>query len=201
LVSRSALESLAAHAVSEISVFHAQFSLDLGMPTQLLRTRLSGSPEVIDGALEAASRDGRIVIRGGVAMLAGWSPKPTPHQAGLIETLVSRLEAAGAEPPGVEELSAGFEADPEPLLRYLERQGDVVQVEQNRYYSANQLKAVLARIRHSMTGGIELNPSQLREVLGLSRKYLIPLLEYCDRLGYTNRTVTGRVWRDGAKPL
>jgi selenocysteine-specific elongation factor len=201
VVSRAALESLAERAVSEVGEFHAQCSLDPGMPTQLLRTRLSGTPEVIDGALEAASRDGKIVIRGGVLALAGWAPKPTPQQATLMETLVSRLEEAGAEPPSVEELSAGFADDPEVLLRYLERQGDVVQVEQGRYYSTNQLKAVLARIRHSMTGGIELNPSQLREVLGLSRKYLIPLLEYCDRLGYTNRTGTGRVWREGAKPL
>jgi selenocysteine-specific elongation factor len=195
LVSRAALEVLASKAVAEVAAFHAQFSLDPGMPTQLLRTRLSGSHEVIDGALEAASRDGRIAIRGGAAALAGWIPNPTPQQASLMQTVVLRLEGAGAEPPSVDELFVGVAGDHGSILRYLERRGDIVQVEQNRYYSANQLKSVLTRLRDSLTAGIELSPSQLRESLGVSRKYLIPLLEYCDRLGYTNRTGTGRVWR------
>ena len=46
-----------------------------------------------------------------------------------------------------------------------------------------------------MEGENERNPSQLREALGLSRKYLIPLLEYCDRVGHTTRSGAGRVWR------
>jgi selenocysteine-specific elongation factor len=112
-----------------------------------------------------------------------------------MKTLVSQLEASGAEPPSIEELAKGLGSDPSAELRYLERRGDVVQVEQNRYYTASQLKLLLSRLREAMAGGTEINPSQLRETLGLSRKYLIPLLEYCDRVGHTSRTASGRVWR------
>ena len=195
LVSRAALENLSGRLVSEVASHHAQFPLDPGMPTQLLRTRISGSPVVVDAALADAAETGRIVIRGGVAALAGWSPTPNANQSQLLQTLVSQLEAAGAEPPSIEELSSGPLGDAGAALRYLERLGDVVQVEQNRYYAATQLKQLLTRLREAMAGGVELNPSQLRESLGLSRKYLIPLLEYCDRVGYTSRTGAGRVWR------
>jgi hypothetical protein len=44
-----------------------------------------------------------------------------------------------------------------------------------------------------MTESREYSPSELREVLGLSRKYLIPFLEFCDRKLVTERRATGRV--------
>jgi hypothetical protein len=44
-----------------------------------------------------------------------------------------------------------------------------------------------------MEAGREYSPSELRDVIGLSRKYLIPFLEYCDRRGITERRLAGRV--------
>jgi selenocysteine-specific elongation factor len=195
LVSRAVLGQLSERLVAEVKAHHALYPLDPGIPAQLLRTRVKAPAEIVDGALDAASADERIVTRAGLVTLSGWSPTPDSRQTAVLETLVSQLEASGSEPPSIEELSAGLGADPGPELRYLERRGDVVQVEQNRYYAATQLKLILGRLRQAMAGGEELNPSQLRETLGLSRKYLIPLLEYCDRVGYTSRTAAGRVWR------
>ena len=195
VVSRAVLDATANRLVAETEVYHAEHPLEPGVPTQLLRARLGGAAEVVDAALERAVASGRVASRGGLVAVAGWSPTPTAEQAVLLETLVSQLDAAGAEPPSIEELSAALAGDPTAALRFLERRGDVVQVEQNRYYAATQLKALLVRLRDAMAGGAEVNPSQLRETLGLSRKYLIPLLEYCDRVGYTSRSASGRVWR------
>ena len=36
-------------------------------------------------------------------------------------------------------------------------------------------------------------PSELKDVLGVSRKFLIPLLEFCDKTGVTERSGDGRV--------
>jgi len=44
-----------------------------------------------------------------------------------------------------------------------------------------------------MLPGREYSPAELRDVIGLSRKFLIPFLEYCDRHGVTERRPTGRV--------
>jgi hypothetical protein len=38
-------------------------------------------------------------------------------------------------------------------------------------------------------------PAELRDLLGISRKFLIPFLEYCDRTGVTDRTDVGRALR------
>jgi selenocysteine-specific elongation factor len=113
----------------------------------------------------------------------------------LIQTLVQRLDAGGAEPPSVDELAAEFGEAVGPILRFLARRSEVTQVEQNRYYADTQLRLLVERLRDAMPPGADVSPSELREALGLSRKFLIPFLEYCDRVGYTNRGTTGRVWR------
>ena len=70
-----------------------------------------------------------------------------------------------------------------------------MQVEPSRYFAASQLQALVNRLRSSMANGIERTPGELREALGLSRKFLIPFLEYSDRVGYTRRGSNGRVWQ------
>jgi selenocysteine-specific elongation factor len=108
---------------------------------------------------------------------------------------MSRLETAGASPPSVAELATEIGSEVVAELRFLERGGRVIQVEPDRYFTADQLKLVLEKIRGVMAGGAEKTPAELRESLDLSRKFLIPILEYCDRVGLTARGVNGRVWR------
>ncbi|HJS46641.1 MAG TPA: SelB C-terminal domain-containing protein, partial [Gemmatimonadales bacterium] len=58
------------------------------------------------------------------------------------------------------------------------------------------LGALAARRLHSilqeLAGEGEINPARLRERTGLSRKYLIPLLEWSDQQGWTVRRGEGR---------
>jgi hypothetical protein len=52
-------------------------------------------------------------------------------------------------------------------------------------------------LRAGMRVGQEYGPAELRAFVGVSRKYLIPLLEYYDRVGVTDRRGQGRVVRQG----
>jgi hypothetical protein len=47
----------------------------------------------------------------------------------------------------------------------------------------------------SLDPGRKYTPGELREVIGVSRKYLIPFLEFCDRKGITARADDGRFVR------
>ncbi len=195
VISAAALGRVRAALIGEVSAYHADHPLEPGMPAQLLRARLKAAASVVELALERAIEEGELGVSGGSASLPEWQPAPTVAQEGQLATILSALDGSGAEPPDTSELAAKIGADAEPLLRYLERRGEVVQVEQNRYYTTGNLKLVIDRLRQTMSGGQEMSPSELRDALGLSRKYLIPFLEYCDRVGYTNRNTTGRVWR------
>jgi selenocysteine-specific elongation factor len=49
------------------------------------------------------------------------------------------------------------------------------------------------QVRDLLADGAPAPPARFKETFGLSRKYLIPLLEYLDREGVTRRTTEGRV--------
>jgi selenocysteine-specific elongation factor len=109
--------------------------------------------------------------------------------------LVHDICAGSQEPPSVGELVSRYGSSVPALLRFLERQGRIVQVETDRYYDRSTLDALIARLRKELDPGQVYVPAQLRDVLGFSRKYLIPFLEFCDRNGITERQGEGRILR------
>jgi selenocysteine-specific elongation factor len=191
----AALAELETTLVDAVRDHHRANPLEAGAPLQLLRSRLRAPVELIDLAIERKIGDHTLQLVGTALGISGWSATPTQRQAELIQRLGSVLEEAGREPPSVEELSALIGTDAGPLIRFLERDGQIVQVERDRYYGSKHLRGLIDSLRTGMTPGKEYGPAELREILGFSRKYLIPFLEYCDRAGYTIRGSVGRVWR------
>ena len=77
-------------------------------------------------------------------------------------------------------------------LRVYNVLAQLVAVEPARYYLSATLTALLDRLRAGMPSGADYGPAELREVLGFSRKFLIPFLEFTDRAGHTVRDSAGR---------
>jgi selenocysteine-specific elongation factor len=178
-----------------VQSFHEEHALEPGIPAQTLRSQVtaSASDALFELALERLSHSGVVESSGNVLRAAGWSPRLTPPQAALRATLVRVLEGARSEPPSVSELVTRFGAAVPSLLRILEREGVVVLVESERYYAREVMNELVAALRRAMGDGREYSPAELRDVLGISRKYLIPFLEFCDRRGITARRSSGRV--------
>ena len=54
---------------------------------------------------------------------------------------------------------------------------------------------MVEKLRTSLEANRIYSPAELKEVLGVSRKYLIPFLEFCDGAGVTERSQAGRAVR------
>jgi selenocysteine-specific elongation factor len=93
----------------------------------------------------------------------------------------------------VSELVASFGEKVPALLRYLERTGELVKVSDDRYYSPEAVEMMVGKLRSTLEPIRIYTPAELREVLGVSRKYLIPFLEFCDAAGIMDRRAEGRV--------
>jgi selenocysteine-specific elongation factor len=79
------------------------------------------------------------------------------------------------------------------MVRYLERAGMLVRVSDDRYYSPAAVDEMVGKLRSTLEPKRTYSPAELRDVLGVSRKYLIPFLEFCDVAGVTDRRAEGRV--------
>jgi len=136
----------------------------------------------------------KLVNDGGLIRQPNFSAGLSATEDKLAKSVLIDLEAAGAEPPSVAELAPKHGQQVSNVLRFLERTGEVVQVEQGRYYTRGALQNLIDRLQSVMPEDREYTPAEIREALGTSRKFLIPLLEYADRKGLTIRGDTGRRW-------
>ena len=189
---RPVLAELRGRFLDLVDAHHAGHPLDPGAPLQALRARLPGGPELLEAVVSACLHSGAVSMDGGLVRRADWQPTLTPDQELVRSRLLHDLREAGREPPSVGELEARHGPVAGALLRLLERRREVVLVEADRYFHREVLEQLIEELRARMTGGRDYAPGDMRDLIGVSRKYLIPLLEYFDRTGVTERRIGGR---------
>jgi selenocysteine-specific elongation factor len=179
--------ALRARVTALVGEFHAAEPFQPGLSLETLRHTMR-APEPVSGAvLDGMIRRGELVLREGVIAEPGFVPT-TVGGAGMMEEVQRCVEEAALEAPTVEELEQRLGVKGLlQVLRLLAKDGRVVGVESNRYFSSISLNQFVRTIREVAANG-QITPRDLRERLGLSRKYLIPLLEWSDRSGLTRRT-------------
>ncbi len=195
LLGGDARAMLEVEALRLVERYHGEQPLEEGAPQQWLRSRLPAPDDVAAATLIGLEARGAIVASQGSVRLPGFGPHLSVAEESIRDRLLAALETAGTEPPAFDELAASLELAPSPLAavaRLLARDGTLVAVEPARYYRAATVDALVVRLREGMKPDVGYGPSELRELLGFSRKFLIPFLEYCDRVGVTRRDLEGK---------
>ncbi len=114
-------------------------------------------------------------------------PLPAAEQSAL-DRIVAHCEALGFRPPSQAEAAAELGIPPQKLADLVARAIDEARLEQvgDHVYGAAVIRRALVSIRDNcLAHGEVLDIPKLRDDLGTSRKYLIPLLEHVDALGLT----------------
>ena len=180
-------ETLRARLLASVEQAHREHPLDAGLSLQHARSALHAREELVELVVRDLVEAGRLQLRGGLISRAGWVGKPEGRDAAQAALLATVLLSAGANPPSVPELEVQFGRYVPALLRALEREGTVVAVASDRYFSRVALDELLERLRAGTSDDQERTASEVRVILGLTRKYLIPFLEHCDRTGLSVR--------------
>lgn len=150
---------------------------------------------LVDRALSQLSEAGRIVPEGPGVRLPDHRPSLDSRERELKRALLGRIAAGGAEPPTVDELAEGLPVERDllhDLLVLLEEEGRIVAVTPDLYLTDEVLAELESRARGVLERHGVASPTVFKESFGVTRKYLIPVLEYLDRKGVTRRTGEGR---------
>ncbi len=194
LFASTVVDEVIERILSVVQRHHAEHPLDAWIPRAVVRSAVVVDDNLAQLAIDRVVASGAVELEGGGVRRVGWRPTMSDELSQRRDRILETLRSSGAEPPSVSELRAEHGGnDPIPLLRTLEREGKVVQVEPDRFYAAAVVGELVGRLRSSMEPGRTYGPAELRELLGTSRKYLIPFLEYCDRQRVTERRQEGRV--------
>jgi len=201
LVARRALSAEVERLAGLVVSHHETHPLDPGLSLQALRAAVTvpvrggevGGP-VLDLLVEHGVKKQAFEVAGAVVRRPGWKATLQSHAGDSGERLTRRLAEARWQVPTVAELQQEFaDLAVPPLLAHLAREGGVEQVDQERYAAKPALEEFRQTLEATLRELGRATPAQLRDRTGLSRKYLIPLLEWADRRGITKRQGDARV--------
>jgi selenocysteine-specific elongation factor len=172
-----------------------------GMSKEELRTRLPEvEPQVFQAALDEVVALRKAEVEKDKVRLPGMRSGQDAKGEAVTARLLDYLQKAGYSPEGVKELAALL-SEPESLIRdVLERlvfEGKAVKVKSDLFYHPSVLEDLKQKVLVYLREHREMTPSDFKTTLSLSRKYMIPLLEYLDGIKVTIRVGDKRVLRNG----
>ncbi|KAB0671890.1 selenocysteine-specific translation elongation factor [Oryzomonas sagensis] len=199
-LSREAFAALKSGLLGEVTAFLAANPLREGMGKEELKTRLPkrSDQRFFTPLLSAMERDGTLLLERDIVKPVGRVVQSSPAGDSLAGKIATFLGEKGSEPPTIKEIMERFRCDEKGVrdnLALLIRKGEAVRISSDLFYAAPALDGLREKLVALLQAKGEITPPEYREQTGLSRKYLIPLLEYFDSEKLTIRVGDKRVLR------
>lgn len=123
----------------------------------------------------------------------------SPKQAEFLSRVRFELDRHDVSTPSPQEIATSLHVPVQAvdeILRLGLEAGQIVRVGDGIFYTTGGIEGIKARIRQ-ISGGKPFSAAQMRDALGTTRKYVIPLLEHLDSARFTLRVGDNRVVRSG----
>jgi selenocysteine-specific elongation factor len=201
-LSGEVFEGLQGRALALLASFHEREPLREGLSREELRQRLSAELDAraFGRVLQALVDSGRVELDKEVVRLKGRGRTLSLGDEAARTRLAAELSAAGLAPPTVNELAQKLQLTTprlQELLKVLVTQGAAVRVSEELCFDAAALAGLRERLVAHLREKKEITTQAFKEMVGQSRKFVIPLSEYFDREKVTLRVGEKRVLRRG----
>ena len=182
VISKSREREFAPKTRETLRNFHAEHPLAPGMPVDDLCAVLGIDRNIFGEISSGWARDGEIVREGNVVRLGAHGAGLTSEQRSLADRALGTLRTARASPPSLREVGLAPE-----VARAMERTGELVFLTPEIAYPADIWEDLQRSVVELIASHGPVTVSQVREAVGTSRKYAVPLLERFDASGVTRR--------------
>lgn len=189
VVHSASFEGSADSAQAILLDYHRTYPARVGMPREELRARLGSrwdqkSFQALLDILASSDKLQRIEDR---VTLAGHEATLLPAQQEVAKNILKALEEAGVNPPLEADLPGASDSDLPDILAFLVQQRQVVKVGDSLYFHHLAIESAVGLLREYFEEHPEITVSEFRDLIGSSRKYAVPLLEYMDTQSITRR--------------
>ena len=191
-VSRKALPAVADAVRDVLGRFHREQPLRAAMPREELKKRLSGrvADAVLGSSLVAMAEAGQVRLTAEAVSLATHVVTLAPKEEGTKTALLEAARAAGLQGVELKTFAEARSLDAkglESLARMLVEAGHLRRLGEGMLVHRDHLEDLARRVRERWPRGQVLDVLGFKEMTGLTRKHVIPLLEYLDRERVTRR--------------
>ncbi len=179
-----------------VEQFHQQNPLVAGISKEQLRETLDLPPELFRGVLDSLLRDKHLAVSGEQVHAAGKGVVLRDEEAEAKAQIERAFAEAGLKVPLLLEVLASLPVDKvraQKIVTLLLRDRVLVKLADGLVFHHSALEALRKQIAAQKAKTPKLNVSNFKDLLGVTRKYAIPLLEYLDRERVTRRVGDERV--------
>ena len=179
---------LKSKVTSALQLYHTQYPLRHGVPTQEIRSRLDLSQPVYQRALVKLVKEQVVVDERQSLRLPDHEITLTPKMEEEASAYLQSLQKDPYSPSSDLKVSS-------ELLSVLIDQGKVVRVTDGVIFDASAYREMTERIVQHLNDEGNITVAEARTMFDTSRKYILPLLEHMDQQQITRRTGDERVLR------
>ena len=192
------LADLRSELLDELARIHREERRARGASLEALRSSVADrwAGAAVDRELDRLEAAGEIEVDGPQVRLPGHEPTLSEEERAVKRDVAEAVEAGGLEPPTVDDLAERLGGDDRllhELLDLLVEEGRLERIGPEIYLPVERARSLLERGRRVLDRTTPAEASDFKEELEVTRKYLIPYLQYLDRKGLTRRTPEGRV--------
>ena len=180
--------------------YHQANPLKAGMPKEELRSKFPAlrSSKLINLMLNQMIKDKKIVAEENTVRLASHTISLGMDQADVRKKILDAYLNSGLTPPYFKELSKTLDVEisrAKDVLMLLVDEGLIVKAKEDLYFNSRAVEDLQQRLVDFLVSHEEITTPQFKDMAGVSRKYLIPLIEYFDAQNVTIRIGDSRKLR------
>ena len=191
-IHREVLAQLCQQIETVLLQLHGETPLQTMLDLNRLKKRfvyLAG-PAVLDAVLLEMQEQKVIQLTSQRIGLIGQGPKLSRNEQKLLTQLVQQFQESGLETPSLQqcqqEATRNQESIPD-LLNLAVANGELVQIAEQYYLHSKTEQQIRQQLGQHLSTDQGLTLSEIRELLGTTRKFAVPLCEYFDEIGFTRR--------------
>lgn len=193
--STDSLQKATVELINHLSLFHGKNPYHRFLGSNTLRRDLRFSTPWFAIVVDALLAEDKIkAVESGFA-LSKHKLQLSQKDQHFLSAIENALLEARLQLPTTEELLKQTGAD-EKLLYLLKAQGKALEITDGLWLHATHFNSLLNHLRTHFAKHEIMKVVDFKSLTGLTRKYSIPLLEYCDRLRYTIRRGDERIRGD-----
>ena len=198
-VSSTLYRGLQSSVLQDVRSYQERFPLKTGISKEELKSSQTAGldPRLFQLVLRNLERDGKLLAEKEIIR----TPDHTVNLKGELEDLRQKIEKifldAKLTPPSIKDLPGLLNSNSSipNILNVMLKEGILLKVTEDIYFHRDALDRLKEDYRQMLLREGKSTPTNFKELTGLSRKYIIPLMEYFDKIKVTIRVGDHRILR------
>jgi len=178
--------------LEKITLYHKENPLKEGMPTQELKSKFQyiDDTKFFNLLFTKLAKENMVVLDKNIIRLADFAVALQVDQHEVKEKIKSIYQSSGLTPPFFRTICQDIDIDKKnatDVLRMLIDEKSVIKTKDDLYFDARRIEVLEQQLIDFLKENESITTPQFKEMIGVSRKFVIPLIEYFDSVNLTIR--------------